>query len=141
MTADLVRRTFRDLPVARVATVGADGSPHVAPAWFVWLEDGLFLSMRQGSATWDNVGRDPRVAVVIDRGRDWAELAGVRAEGTAEALAAEHPDAREAMSAWHEKYRSMLGGGGFERLAEDVPALGFLRVEVERLSTWDHSAS
>jgi hypothetical protein len=27
------------------------------------------------------------------------------------------------MSAWHEKYRSMFAGDGFERLTRQVPAL------------------
>ena len=33
------------------------------------------------------------------------------------------------MSAWHEKYRSMFAGDGFERLTAPVPQLGFLRVD------------
>ena len=65
---------------------------------------------------------------MIDRGRDWMELSGARVEGVAELLPAEHPDLRAPMSAWHDKYRSMLAGEGFERFAVAVPTLGFLRV-------------
>src|SRR2546430_12427625 len=61
--------------------------------------------------------RDPRVCVLIDRGREWGELTGARVEGVAELLPAEHPDLREPMSTWHEKYRSMFTGDGFERFA------------------------
>ena len=32
----------------------------------------------------------------------------------------------------------MLGGDGFERLTEAVPALGFLRVAPSRVDAWDH---
>jgi len=45
------------------------------------------------------------------------------------------------MSAWHEKYRSMVAGEGFERLTSDVPALGFLRVVVDDVDVWDHRGS
>ena len=71
-------------------------------------------------------------------GRDWSELAGVRIEGVAECFPAEHPDLRAPMSTWHEKYRSMLGGDSFERLARDVVTLGFLRIAPSRVDTWDH---
>ena len=139
MTVDEARRAFRDVATARVGTLGAGGAPHVAPVWFVWREDAIYLSTRLGGATWRNAEGDPRAAIVIDRGRDWAELAGVHVEGPVELLPAEHPDMREPMSAWHEKYRSMLSGEGFQRLAKEVPVLGFLRVEPLAIRSWDHA--
>lgn len=135
---ELVRRAFRDLPTARLATLDPDGAPHVTPLWFVWRED-LFLSTRRGSSSWAHAARDPRVSLVIDRGRDWSELAGVGIAGLASLYPAEHPDLRDLMSQWHEKYRSMLSGDGFERLAGAVPELGFIRVDPTHLRTWDHA--
>ena len=32
------------------------------------------------------------------------------------------------MSAWHEKYRTLFAGDGFERFTAAIPKLGFLRV-------------
>ena len=141
MTGDLefLRRAFRDVPMCHLSTLDPAGAPHVAPRWFVWVEEGLFISTRRGDASWENVVGDPRVSVVIDRGRDWAELTGVRVDGAAGAVAAEHPEIRGVMSAWHEKYRSMLAGDGFERFTEAIPQLGFLRVEPLRVRTWDHA--
>lgn len=134
-----LRRAFRDLPAGRVATVGPGGAPHVAPVWFVWPGDAIYLSTRVGSTTWLNVEVDPRVAVLLDRGRDWTELAGAQIEGTAELLPVEDPDLRVPMSLWHEKYRTMLSGDGFERIAEDIPSLGFLRVAPVAIRSWDHA--
>lgn len=140
MSGDLefLRRAFRDLPDCHLSTLDPSGSPHVAPRWFVWPEEGLFVSTRRGDATWANVLRDPRVSLVVDRGRDWTELTGVRLDGAAQAVPAEHPDVRGVMSAWHEKYRSMFAGDGFELLTRQVPRLGFLRVKVTSVDTWDH---
>ena len=135
---DLLRRGFRDVPACRIGTVRPDGGPHVATRWFVWLEDALWVATRMGGATWEHACRDPRVSIVIDRGIEWSELSGLRAEGVAEAMPAEHPDMREPMSAWHDKYRTMLAGDGFERFATYVPALGFLRVVPGRVDSWDH---
>ncbi len=81
------------------------------------------------------------MSVVIDRGRDWLELSGARIDGVAELMPAEHPDLRAPMSAWHEKYRSMLAGEGFERFTRAIPTLGFLRIVPAVVATWDHRAA
>ena len=135
---ELLRRVFRDAVTCRIATVRPDGGPHVAPRWFVWLEDAVWVSSRVGDQTWEHAVRDPRVCVLIDRGRDWGELTGARVEGVAELLPAEHPDLREPMSAWHDKYRTMFTGDGFERFAAGIRALGFIRVVPARVGSWDH---
>ena len=140
MSDDLegLRRRFGDVRTCRVGTVRTDGGPHVAARWFVWLDDGVWVSTRVGDTTWEHAVRDPRISVLIDRGRDWDDLAGVRVEGVAEAYPAEHPDLRGPMSRWHEKYRQMFARGGFEAFSRDVPALGFLRVAPSRVDAWDH---
>ncbi|MFN8232292.1 MAG: pyridoxamine 5'-phosphate oxidase family protein [Actinomycetota bacterium] len=134
-----LRRAFRDVPACRIATVGGNGHPHVASRWFVWTEPGLFVATPRGDATWENLEADPRLSVVVDRGRSWMELAGVRIDGTGELSPVEHPDMRGPMSAWHEKYRGAVAGEGFEQLARDVPALGFVRVLTTAVRTWDHA--
>jgi nitroimidazol reductase NimA-like FMN-containing flavoprotein (pyridoxamine 5'-phosphate oxidase superfamily) len=139
MDLGVARRMFGGLPVASVATVNADGSPHVVPLWFVWPEDALYVSTRRPSRTWSNAERDPRVSIAIDVGRGWAELAGVTVAGRAEPMPAEHPGMRRPISAWHEKYRSLLSGEGFARFTEEVTSLVFLRVAPAELRSWDHA--
>jgi len=136
---DALRRGFRDVPACRIGTVRPDGGPHVSTRWFVWREDGLWVSTRVGGTTWDHASRDPRVSIVIDRGTLWSEQSGLRVEGVAESMPAAHPDLREPMSAWHEKYRTMLAGDGLERMAAQVPELGFLHDVPGRVDAWDHS--
>jgi general stress protein 26 len=133
------RRMFASLPSAAVATTSADGSPHVVPLWFVWQEDAIFVSTRQDGRTWANVARDPRVAITIDLGRAWVEVAGVEILGLAEPLSAESAAMRKPISAWHEKYRPLLAGEGFARFAEEVRGLGFLRVVPDAVRAWDHA--
>jgi hypothetical protein len=135
---EVIRRMFRDVPTCHLATVRPDGGPHVAPRWFVWLDDAVWVATRVGDTSWDDAMRDGRVSLEIDRGRDWLELSGVRIEGVAEPMPAEHPDLRAPMSAWHEKYRSMLAGEAFERFTIAVPTLGFLRVVPAVVAPWDH---
>ena len=67
----------------RVATVSADGTPHVSPLWFVWDGDALWLYSITRSKRWAHLRRDARLAVVIDAGREYDELRGAELSGTA----------------------------------------------------------
>jgi nitroimidazol reductase NimA-like FMN-containing flavoprotein (pyridoxamine 5'-phosphate oxidase superfamily) len=133
------RRMFGGLPVASVATVGPGGMPHVVPLWFVWAEDAIYVSTRRPSRTWSNARTNPKAWLAIDLGRSWVEIAGVVVEGRAEALPSDHQSLRKPISAWHEKYRSLLAGDGFARFSEEVERLAFLRVVPERVRFWDHA--
>jgi PPOX class probable F420-dependent enzyme len=66
----------------RFATTGPDG-PHVAPVWFTWDGQALWVYSLTRSQRWANVARDSRVAVVVDDGHHYHELRGVEIEGRA----------------------------------------------------------
>jgi PPOX class probable F420-dependent enzyme len=68
----------------RVATVGGDGSPHVAPLWFVWDGEVLWLNSIVKSQRWTDLARDPRVSIVVDAGEGYGELRGVEILGKVE---------------------------------------------------------
>ncbi|WP_226949968.1 pyridoxamine 5'-phosphate oxidase family protein [Rhodococcus rhodochrous] len=67
----------------RVATIGGDGSPHVAPLWFVWDGAFLWLNSLVRSRRWTDLQKDPRIAVVVDGGEQFTDLRGVEVCGTA----------------------------------------------------------
>lgn len=139
MNVSDARQVFAEMPVIRVASVGPDGAPHVVPLWFVWEPEAVYVSVRGSSRTVAHVRADPRVALVLDAGRTWLELAGVQVQGKAELWEPSHPDLRRPISRWHDKYRLLLSAGGFRRFTEDIPELWFLRVVPERLAGWDHA--
>ncbi|MET9499092.1 pyridoxamine 5'-phosphate oxidase family protein [Streptomyces sp. NPDC006552] len=65
----------------RVATVSADGTPHVSPLWFVWDGTSLWLYSLARSRRWADLRADGRVAVVVDAGEAYGELRGVELSG------------------------------------------------------------
>ena len=69
--------------VLQVATLGVDGSPHLAPLWFV-MDDGkvVFRSFTKSQKI-VNLMRDPRLTVLVEAGDGYAELQGVMIKGTA----------------------------------------------------------
>jgi hypothetical protein len=60
--------------------------------------------------------------------------------GRAELLGDDHPSAKMAISAWFEKYRTDLGGAGFELYAAQVAEPAMFRVRPDRLAGWSSSA-
>ncbi|WP_416983726.1 pyridoxamine 5'-phosphate oxidase family protein [Streptomyces sp. T028] len=68
----------------RVATVSADGAPHVSALWFLWDGSALWLYSVMRSKRWTQLNRDPRVAIVVDTGEEYESLRGVELSGTVE---------------------------------------------------------
>ncbi|GKQ41686.1 pyridoxamine 5'-phosphate oxidase family protein [Streptomyces sp. A012304] len=68
----------------RVATVSADGTPHVSALWFLWDGSALWLYSVVRSRRWADLRRDPRVAIVVDTGEEYESLRGVELSGTVE---------------------------------------------------------
>lgn len=69
--------------ILQVATIGKDGSPHLAPMWFV-LNDGkiVFRSFTKSQKI-VNLNRDPRITVLVEEGDSYETLQGVMIKGTA----------------------------------------------------------
>ncbi|WP_333776106.1 pyridoxamine 5'-phosphate oxidase family protein [Streptomyces sp. IBSBF 3136] len=68
----------------RVATVSADGAPHVSALWFAWDGSSLWLYSVVRSRRWAQLSRDRRVAVVVDSGEEYDALRGVELSGRVE---------------------------------------------------------
>src|SRR5215470_15538954 len=69
----------------RVATSSPHG-PHATPLWYVWDGTALCLTSLTRSQRWTDIERDPRIAVLVDAGEDYAELRGAELRGTAEVV-------------------------------------------------------
>ncbi len=82
MSADELTSFLGEQRTCRFATTGPDG-PHVAPVWFVWDGQALWVYSLTRSQRWANLARDPRIAVVVDDGHHYHELRGVEVEGDA----------------------------------------------------------
>ncbi len=85
-----MRRRIAEVPVARLATVGADGRPHVVPITFALQGDAIYFAVdAKPKRTRDlkrlrNIAANPAVSVLVDHYEDdWSRLWWVRVDGTA----------------------------------------------------------
>ncbi|WP_432013162.1 PPOX class F420-dependent oxidoreductase [Streptomyces cucumeris] len=53
----------------KLSTVRADGSPHIAPVWFLLDGDDLVFNTGQGTVKGRNLARDGRVSLCVDDDR------------------------------------------------------------------------
>jgi PPOX class probable F420-dependent enzyme len=120
--------------VARLATVGADGRPHVVPFTFAAADDRIVHAVdHKPKRNTDlrrlrNIRRNPHVSILVDHYDDdeWTRLWWVRADGEARVI--EDPEGRaEAVRLLREKYR---------QYREREPVGPVVEVRVTRWSGW-----
>jgi PPOX class probable F420-dependent enzyme len=119
-----------------MATIGADGGPHLVPVTFAVRWPVLFSAVDAKPKTTRrlrrlaNIEASPRVSLLADHyAEDWSTLWWVRVDGTAEVRA----DARaveRAQAALAEKYQQ------YRRSAPEGPVI---IVTVERVTGWSAS--
>lgn len=113
----------------KLATVRADGSPHLAPIWFLLDGDDLVFNTGQDTVKGRNLARDPRVSLCVDDDRPPFSFVTVR--GRAE-LSDELGEVRE----WATRIAARYVG---DDLAEQfgarngVPGELLVRVRIEKV--------
>ncbi len=67
MTAE-ERREFlsQGTRTAKLTTVRKDGSPHIAPVWFVLNGDEIIFTTGEDTVKGQNLAHDPRIALCVD---------------------------------------------------------------------------
>jgi PPOX class probable F420-dependent enzyme len=126
-------RRFAQARVARLATVGPRGKPHLVPCTFA-VVDGRIVSVvdekpkrTKALQRLANIRSDPRVSLLVDRyDDDWRRLWWVRADGRA-TIEGEGPARDAAVAALTAKYPQYV------RQPPGGPAV---IVTVERWSSW-----
>lgn len=134
-TADFLAANMK----VQVATVGADGTPHLTTL-FYGLVDGQIAFWTYGaSQKIKNLRRDPRISVLVEDGQEYAELRGVSITGTAR-LVEEYDEVRAIGSRVVE---AMAGGEDLGDLGEQIvdgqarKRVGVIVVPT-KVASWDH---
>jgi len=118
----------------RVATSSAQG-PHLTALWYVWDGTAVWLTSLVGSQRWTDLLRDPRIAILVDAGEDYAELRGAELRGTAE-VTGEVPRTGVPDPTVDEPERLFARKYGDGEVRNDGRH-GWLRVVPDKISSWD----
>ena len=125
----------RDL---QVASINADGTPHLVTMWYVLRDGEVAFWTYAKSQKVVNLRRDPRLSVLVATGDKYEELKGVSIIGRAEIV--DDPAAvLDYGEAVYERYWGPLN----DTVMEGVRAMSTKRVVVvvkpEKILSWDHS--
>lgn len=136
--SDLARQRFASAPVAVLATVSVDDTPHLVPITFALRNDlivtGIDHKPKQTTRLrrLDNIAANPAVSVLAHHydSDDWTQLWWARVDGSASIVPPddpEHPPLATLLGEVHPQYR-------------EHPIAGpIIAIAVERWSTWSGS--
>lgn len=83
MSRDEAWATLAAAHTGILTTLRRDGVPMSLPVWFVVLGRRIFVSGPAHTKKFVRLGRDPRVAFLVESGTFWSELRGVHLTGRA----------------------------------------------------------
>jgi PPOX class probable F420-dependent enzyme len=133
---DDAARLFSEARVARLATVDAQGRPHLVPVVFAVLGDEVWSAVdakpksTRALKRLANIEANGAVSLLVDHyDDDWTRLWWVRADGEATVVQVGAAGTDAVLDALAQKY---------PQYASDRPAGPLVRVEVRRWSSWRH---
>jgi PPOX class probable F420-dependent enzyme len=139
MTEDERRAFIESRKSLQVATLNADGTPHLTTLWFGIVDDQIVFETFTKSQKIVNLRRDPRIAVLLEDGVEYDQLKGVSINGTA--VLYDDPEvvwkyAAAVMKRNHAGLTDEMVEAGARRLASKRTAVV---VQPEKIVTWDHT--
>ena len=143
MTDAEVRVFLRAHKTIILCSVGPDGTPHPMPMWFV-SDDDFVVSMAtfRGTQKIKNLQRDSRVSLLVESGREYAELKGVVIYGTAE-LSDDIDAIIATLEAAAQKETTEAGAAARAAIDAEVKRTAskriLIRVTPNRIISWDHA--
>jgi PPOX class probable F420-dependent enzyme len=133
-----MRNVVASARMAHLATVGADGRPHLVPICFVVLGDVVYSAVdhkpkrRTRLRRIANVEATGHACLLVDRySEDWSALWWVRLDGRAR-LVGDPDEKAHAIAALVDKY---------EQYADQAPTGPVLALDITRWSGWSAAAS
>ncbi|SDH34709.1 TIGR03668 family PPOX class F420-dependent oxidoreductase [Nonomuraea jiangxiensis] len=136
MDSTEIRTRVGEARVARLATVGADGAPHLVPVTFAVLGEAVVTAVdHKPKVTTDlrrlrNIRHNPQVSILVDHyEEDWTRLWWVRGDGTAVV----HSDG----PAWQDAVTALTGR--YPQYRQRPPRGPAIVITISRWSGWAYS--
>ncbi|MFE3542474.1 pyridoxamine 5'-phosphate oxidase family protein [Nocardia sp. NPDC059177] len=139
MSAEEIAEFLDRSRVLTLATLDAEGKPHLTAMWFGHVDGVIYFETKAKSQKAVNLRRDPTITCMAEAGDTYDQLRGVSIEGTARLI--EDTDDEEYWKAGIDVYERYVGPYTPE-LRPYVEAMMnkriVVRVEPVRVRSWDH---
>ena len=138
MTAAEVDEFLRGPHHLQVATIGADGRPHLVSMWYGFLDGRVALWTYGKSQKVVNLRRDPRITCLAEAGSAYDELRGVELLGRA-TIVEDRASVLAAGRSVFDRYMGPFSEDDRPRLERMSAKRVAVVVDVERVVSWDHA--
>ena len=139
MTPDEMRTFLDEGRDLQVASINADGTPHLVTMWYLRDGEDLLFWTYAKSQKVVNVRRDPRATVLVATGEKYEELKGVSITGSTTVV----DDLDEVLAFGEQVYEKYWGPIDNDLVREGVRTMGAKRVVIRvtpvKTTSWDHS--
>src|SRR3954447_6116370 len=143
MTDDEVTSYLASELKVQVASIGADGAPHLTTLFYVVHDGKIAFWTYEKSQKVRNLDRDARITCLVESGADYFELKGVSVQGTAQVIR----DKDRIREIGTKVVVAMSGVDTFEELGDvghdiverQVQKRVAIVVTPTKVASWDHS--
>ena len=139
MTPDEMRTFLDEGRDLQVASINADGTPHLVTMWYLRDGEDLLFWTYAKSQKVVNVRRDPRATVLVATGEKYEELKGVSITGSTTVV----DDLDEVLAFGEKVYEKYWGPIDNDLVRDGVRMMGAKRVVIRvtpvKTTSWDHS--
>lgn len=138
MTTEEIDAFLLEQKTMAIATIAADGRPHVVAMWYAFIDGEIAFWTFAKSQKVVNLRRDPRITALVENGDEYSNLRGVEIVARARIT----HDPAEVMRFGEVEFERYQGMPVTDATRPAVANMANKRVvvylEVERLVSWDH---
>ena len=121
-----------------IATIGADGRPHVVAMWYAFVDGALCFWTFAKSQKVVNLRRDNRITGLVEDGDAYAELRGVELIARAQ-ISDDEDEVLKFGLAESERYQNMpVNDAMIAAVKKMAKKRVVVRLVIERVVSWDH---
>jgi nitroimidazol reductase NimA-like FMN-containing flavoprotein (pyridoxamine 5'-phosphate oxidase superfamily) len=133
MTAEEQAAFLRDNGKAALATLDPAGFPHVVAMGYFFADGAFYMTSYAKAQKVLNIRRNPRVGLMVETGKAYAELRGVMVRGTC-AIIDDTETVRAAM-----RHRRGEGARAPSGGVDSAPKRVLLKLVPDKITSWDHA--
>jgi PPOX class probable F420-dependent enzyme len=139
LTEDQQQAFLEESWTLQVASIGPKGFPHLVAMWYVVIDGAIHFTTFRKSQKVLNLQRDPKCTVMLESGRQYAELKGLVIEGNA-VITDDTPFTAQVMAQVGAKYNGIPVPAETPEAALAVASKRVVvRIDPVDIYSWDHA--
>lgn len=139
LTEEEKQKFMEDGWTLQVASIGPGGYPHMVAMWYVMVDGKIHFTTFGKSQKVLNLRRDPKISVMLESGKGYAELRGLVIEGTGTILE-DTPFTAKIMGMVGQKYNGIPAPTETPEAALKVASKRVvIRIDPVDIYSWDHT--